>query len=230
MEMRTWTSIHEETINENIKRKMFWGENIMVVKWELAPHAELPVHDHVSEQITMMEQGTLTLLFPGGEDVTLGSGEMLVIPSTVPHGVVVGPEGAIATDIFSPIRKDFIDKTAMYLVESEESGAVEGDRPSLSAEDQEKYRQFQSFLTEAGIEIPLEKLVQAPLELLARYVYERECISMGQLRNILGIDKKQAKQLLREWKHGDDHSESSLKKAMQRRVILPWEVSGTDDQ
>ena len=35
--MRTisWMDIAEQRINENITRKMFWGENIMVTRWEL---------------------------------------------------------------------------------------------------------------------------------------------------------------------------------------------------
>ncbi len=218
MEKRTWDTVEEKRINENISRKMIWGENIMVTKWELKPNIVFPVHDHVSEQVTMVREGTVTLKFPDAEDVTLGPGDMLVIPPSVPHGVEVGPEGATAIDLFSPIREDFISESETYLDRTGSSG-------DATQEDEDKYKKFQSFLTTAGIKIPLEQILEVPLEILARYVYDRECITLGQIREILGIDKKQAKALLREWKHGDDHSESSLKKAMQRRVILPWEVS-----
>lgn len=218
MEKRTWDTVREERINENITRKMIWGENIMVTKWELEPDIVLPVHDHVSEQVTMIQQGKVTLKFPDREDIVLGPGDMLVIPPSVPHGVEVGPEGASAVDLFSPIREDFLAASESYL---NRTGSAGED----SQNDEEKYKKLQSFLTASGIKIPLEQILEVPLEILARYVYERECITMGQLRAILGIDKKQAKELLREWKHGDDHSESSLRKAMQRRVILPWEVS-----
>lgn len=44
---------------------------------------------------------------------------------------------------------------------------------------------------------------------------------MGQLRAAMGIDKKQAKDLLRTWKHGDDHSESSYRRSLERIVIVP---------
>jgi hypothetical protein len=44
---------------------------------------------------------------------------------------------------------------------------------------------------------------------------------MGQLRAVMGIDKKQAKDMLRTWKHGDDHSESSYKRNLERIVIVP---------
>ncbi len=218
MEIRRWNSLEEQQINERISRKMFWGENIMVTKWELKPHTILPVHDHVAEQVTMIERGTVTLKFPDADDVTLGPGDMLVIPPGVPHGVEIGPEGASATDLFSPIREDFISQSEAYL---ERSRASKNEAKG----NEEKCRKLQSFLTAGGIKIPLEQLLEVPLDILARYVYERECITMGQLREILGIDKKQAKALLREWKHGDDHSESSLMKTLQRRVILPWEAA-----
>lgn len=215
MQIRTWNSVEEQIINENISRKMFWGENIMVTKWELKPNTALPVHNHIAEQVTMVERGKVTLKFPDAEDVTLGPGDMLVIPPQVPHGVEIGPDGASVTDLFSPIREDFIAQSETYL---NRSYAAETD----TRENEEKYKKFQSFLTAGGINIPFEQLLEVPLDILARYVFERECITMGQLREILGMDKKQAKELLREWKHGDDHSVSSLEKMLQRRVILPW--------
>jgi len=223
MEIRSWNSVEEQVINENISRKMFWGENIMVTKWELKANTALPVHNHVAEQVTMVERGTVTLKFPDADDVTLGPGDMLVIPSRIPHGVEIGPDGASVTDLFSPIREDFISQSETYL---NHSGAPETD----TRENEEKYKKLQSFLTAGGINIPLEQILEVPLDILARYVFERECITMGQLREILGMDKKQAKALLRQWKHGDDHSVASLQKMLQRRVILPWEGSESKDK
>ncbi len=40
----------------------------MVTRWELAPNTPLPVHDHVSEQVTMVLEGSVTLVFPGEEN------------------------------------------------------------------------------------------------------------------------------------------------------------------
>lgn len=210
MEPKTWDIIEEEKLGPNIARKMFWGENIMVTRWELAPDTTLPVHDHISEQVTIVERGSVTVHFPNAKDVVLHEGDMLVIPPSEPHSVTVGPRGCTAMDLFSPIRHDFI-----------ESRGEAGRPPEETEED--KYVQLQGFLASAGIELPLDQLLQVPLEVLARYVYDRECITMGQLRKILELDKKQAKELLRQWKHGDDHSESSLKRKMERLIVLPWE-------
>jgi quercetin dioxygenase-like cupin family protein len=209
----SWDKIKEETINEKITRKMFWGENVMVTRWGLAPNAIIPVHDHVSEQITMIETGSILMNFPD-EEVHLRSGQMIVIPPSRPHGVTIGPDGCVAMDIFSPIRKDFIEGTASYY------SAEASDEGKVGGEQKDPYARLCGFLSAKRIDIPLDELKKVPLDLLARYTYEKECITMGELRAILGIDKIQAKALLREWKHGDDHSESSYKRSLERIVVL----------
>ena len=65
----------------------------------------------------MVKEGSVTLVFPGEENVTLRSGDMLVIPPSKPHGVEVGPQRCTVMDLFSPLRQDFIDGSAAYLRE-----------------------------------------------------------------------------------------------------------------
>lgn len=188
----------------------------MVTRWELAPNTSFGVHDHVSEQVTMVERGSVTLLFPGEEDRTLMAGEMLIIPSSKPHGIEVGPEGCTAVDIFSPIRTDFIEGTETYI-----KADAQHDASKREAKQVDAYSQLQGFLHAAGIKVALDDIKEVPLELLARYVYERGGITLGQLRTVLGLDKDQAKALLRQWKHGDDHSEASYKRKLERMIVLP---------
>lgn len=218
-----WNEVPEDRLNEQITRKMFWGDNVMVTSWELAPDVAMPVHQHESEQVTMVQEGSLTLIFPGEEEVLLEAGDMLVIKSSRPHGVKVGSHGSRVIDLFSPIRKDFLEKSEAYLSRSSEASE---DATALTDPEQEKkaYAKLQGHLAAVGIRVDLEKLEQVPLEILARYCYEKECITMGQLRTILGLDKTQAKSLLRQWKHGDDHSEASLKRKMERMIVLPSEL------
>lgn len=223
MEIKTWDGILVEKIGDNISRQMFWGENIMVTRWQLAPGTDVAVHEHAPEQITIVQRGQVTLIFPGKEDVLLREGEMIVIPPSAPHGAKVGPEGCTVLDLFSPLRRDLIEQASSHLAGTGESKERAGESVSPEMSDEAKYLQLQGYLSASGIEVPLDQLQQVPLDLLARYVYERECVSMGQLRAVLGIDKKQAKELLRQWKHGDDHSESSLKRSLERIVIIPWE-------
>lgn len=221
MTVLSWTRIETERLSEQVTRQMFWGEHIMVVRWNLAAETSFPVHEHVSEQVTIVERGSAKLIFPDGEDTTLREGEMLVIPPSRPHGVHVGPDGCIAVDLFSPIRQDFIDKSSSYLPQG---GAQ--DEPTAESEEQREraYRELQGFLHAKGIKASLEQMKELPLDLLARFAYERECLSMGQLRKILGLDKQQAKELLRQWKHGDDHSEASLRRKWERLVIVPGDL------
>ncbi len=110
-------------------------------------------------------------------------------------------------DLFSPIRKDFIEGNAVYF--------------SKESDQKDPYRRLHGFLQRTGMKVTLDELREVPLDVLARYVYDKECITMGELRDILGLDKKQAKELLRQWKHGDDHSESSFKRKLERLIVLP---------
>lgn len=208
MEILCWKQVPEERLSADITRQMFWGQNIMVTKWSLAPNTSLPTHEHESEQVTMVQSGSVTLIFSGDEERTLNAGDMLVIPGFKPHGVRVGPEGCSVMDLFSPIRKDFIQGKATYLPQ----------------EEKDPYIRLHGVLRGTGMKVTLEELRQIPLDVLARYVYDKECITMGQLRDILGLDKKQAKDLLRQWKHGDDHSESSYKRKLERLVVIPDEL------
>ncbi|MBI5248522.1 MAG: cupin domain-containing protein [Desulfomonile tiedjei] len=205
MDILCWKDLAEEKLSESIARQMFWGQNIMVTKWTLAPGTALPTHEHESEQVTMVQSGSVTLLFPDDEEHTLNAGDMLVIPGFKPHGVRVGPQGCSVLDLFSPIRKDFIEGKASYLPQQQK----------------DPYIRLHGVLRSTGMKVTPEELREVPLDVLARYVYDKECITMGQLREILGLDKKQAKDLLRQWKHGDDHSESSLKRKLERLIAIP---------
>ena len=70
------------------------------------------MHDHESEQITYILQGALRFLV-GGQDVTVREGEVLVIPSRVPHQAEA-LDDTFELDLFSPIREDWLDKTDDY--------------------------------------------------------------------------------------------------------------------
>ena len=224
MQTISWNDIAEERVNENITRKMFWGENVMVTRWVLAPNTVLPVHEHVSEQVTMVEDGSVTISCTDGEKFLLRKGDMLVIPGSKLHGAEIGPHGGTIIDLFSPLRQDLIESRAAYFAQTGAAGDVQAGSIPGDAKEADPYRRLYGFLRGSGIKVTQEELKNIPLDLLARYTYERQCITMGQLRQVLGLDKTQAKALLREWKHGDDHSESSYRKMMERMIMLPSEL------
>ena len=75
--------------------------------------AVVPLHHHESEQLTYILEGALKFELEGRE-VVVRKGEVLTIPSNVPHRAVA-LEDTLDLDIFSPIRLDWIKKDDEYL-------------------------------------------------------------------------------------------------------------------
>jgi quercetin dioxygenase-like cupin family protein len=73
---------------------------------ELEPGAVVPEHAHEHEQVGILLEGSLTFSI-GGETKEVGPGGTWRILANVPHSVETGPDGAVAFEIFSPIRDDW---------------------------------------------------------------------------------------------------------------------------
>ena len=82
------------------------AERMMLSLAELEPHAVVEEHSHPHEQVGIVLEGRLTFTI-GGEEKTLGPGEMFRIPGNVKHRVVALDAPAKALDIFYPIREDY---------------------------------------------------------------------------------------------------------------------------
>ncbi len=74
----------------------------MVAQVFLKKDAVVPEHHHESEQLTYILEGALKFELEGRE-VVVRQGEVLHIPSNVPHRAVA-LEDTLDLDIFSPIR------------------------------------------------------------------------------------------------------------------------------
>ena len=92
---------------------MISGEKAMVAQVFLKKDAVVPEHKHESEQITYILSGALKFHLEGRE-VIVRAGEVLHIPSWVPHRAVA-LEDTLDVDIFSPIRTDWLTKDDAYL-------------------------------------------------------------------------------------------------------------------
>src|SRR5262250_2989725 len=101
MEHYTWDEMEMETMSECIGRKIVTGEKAMVAQVFLAKGAVVPEHVHESEQITYILEGALRFELEGTEVVVV-KGQVLRIPSNVPHRAVA-LEDTLDLDIFSPI-------------------------------------------------------------------------------------------------------------------------------
>ena len=113
MKHYTWDSVPLEVMSEVISRKVISGQKAMVAQVFLKKDAVVPEHHHESEQVTYILEGALKFELEGRE-VIVRQGEVLHIPSNVPHRAVA-IEDTLDLDIFSPIRTDWLTKDDAYL-------------------------------------------------------------------------------------------------------------------
>jgi quercetin dioxygenase-like cupin family protein len=113
MEYTSWESVPLEIMSDMISRKIVTGEKAMVAKVFLKKDAVVPEHHHDSEQITYILEGALKFEIEGKE-IVVRKGEVLSIPSNVPHRAVA-LEDTVDLDIFSPIRTDWLTRNDAYL-------------------------------------------------------------------------------------------------------------------
>lgn len=73
---------------------------------ELSPYSVVPEHHHHNEQLGIVLKGSMVFTI-GGERRELFAGDTYNIPGNVPHDVIAGPGGAVAIDVFSPVRTDW---------------------------------------------------------------------------------------------------------------------------
>jgi quercetin dioxygenase-like cupin family protein len=113
MHKTSWKEMEPERISDLISRQMVHGENATVGRLLLARGAVVPRHSHISEQYSLILSGALRFIFDDRE-VIVNAGEMLFIPSHVPHSAVA-LEDTEDLDFFAPRREDWIRKEDAYL-------------------------------------------------------------------------------------------------------------------
>jgi quercetin dioxygenase-like cupin family protein len=111
-----WEDMTAEKLKGSITRRLITGDSMMIAEVRLAKGELVPKHAHHNEQITYITSGALH--FKLGEDgereVTVRAGEVLVIPSNVPHSALA-LEDTVDIDVFSPPREDWLDGSDAYL-------------------------------------------------------------------------------------------------------------------
>lgn len=110
-----WDEMEKETVSGTIKRRIVTGERAMLAHIYLDKGARVPMHHHENEQITYLLEGVLKFwIGEDREEVVLRAGEVLHIPSNVPHEAEA-LEDCLDVDVFSPPRQDWLDGTDHYL-------------------------------------------------------------------------------------------------------------------
>jgi quercetin dioxygenase-like cupin family protein len=105
-----WDEIALDKVTEMISRKIVAGDRQMIAQIYLKKGALVPMHMHESEQMTYVLQGALRYTVDG-EVLTVREGEVLLIPSGALHQAEA-LEDTFELDVFSPIRHDWIERTA----------------------------------------------------------------------------------------------------------------------
>jgi quercetin dioxygenase-like cupin family protein len=99
-------SLAPQQIWDGIVGRSVHGEHVTLSVLELDAGAVVPEHAHANEQVGVLLEGSVTFTI-GGETRELGPGATWCILAEVPHSVVVGAEGALIVEVFSPIRDDW---------------------------------------------------------------------------------------------------------------------------
>jgi quercetin dioxygenase-like cupin family protein len=111
-----WDDMPIERLNDKLGRRLVTGERMMLAHVYLRQGCLVPMHRHENEQLTYILDGALE--FKIGDDrartVVVRSGEVLFIPSNVPHEALA-LEDTLDVDVFSPPRQDWLAGTDHYL-------------------------------------------------------------------------------------------------------------------
>jgi quercetin dioxygenase-like cupin family protein len=106
----------KERVSDLLERRLITGDRMMLAHVYLQKGCIVPKHSHENEQITYILEGALRFWIgeDGAEEIVVRAGEVLHIPSHVPHKAEALAD-TLDVDIFSPPRQDWLDKTDAYL-------------------------------------------------------------------------------------------------------------------
>src|SRR6516165_10501483 len=111
-----WKDQPSEAMKGTITRRIFTGERIMVGEIRFKKCDTTSRDSHDNEQFTYVVEGALKFWFgdDGKQEIVVSAGEVVVIPSNLAHRAEALHD-TVEVDIFSPPRKDWLDKTDTYL-------------------------------------------------------------------------------------------------------------------
>jgi quercetin dioxygenase-like cupin family protein len=102
MRLHRWDELALEKVTEMVSRKIIAGRRQTLAQVYLKRGALVPLHAHDSEQLTYVLQGALRFVV-NGEEVVVQEGEVLQIPSGLPHQAEA-LDDTFELAVFSPAR------------------------------------------------------------------------------------------------------------------------------
>jgi quercetin dioxygenase-like cupin family protein len=111
-----WDDMTAEPLKEGLSRRLIASERMTIAHVYLKKGVDVPRHSHENEQITYVLEGALQFWLGANDDreLTVRAGEVLVIPSNLPHRVLA-LEDTLDVDVFNPPRQDWLDGSDGYL-------------------------------------------------------------------------------------------------------------------
>jgi quercetin dioxygenase-like cupin family protein len=111
-----WEELPLETMKGTITRRLITSDRMMIAHVYLKKGDDVPRHSHENEQITYILEGALQFLLGanGERELIVRAGEVLVIPSYLPHSALA-LEDTLDVDVFNPPRQDWLTGTDAYL-------------------------------------------------------------------------------------------------------------------
>ena len=111
-----WDDLPKEQLKGTLERRLITSERMMIAHVYFKKGDDVPRHSHENEQITYVLSGALRLWLGANDeqDFTVRAGEVLVIPSHLPHRALA-LEDTLDVDVFCPPRQDWLDGTDAYL-------------------------------------------------------------------------------------------------------------------
>jgi quercetin dioxygenase-like cupin family protein len=111
-----WNDLPAEPMKGSITRRLITSERMMIAHVYLKKGDDVPQHAHENEQITYILEGVLHFWLgeKGERELTVRAGEVLVIPSYLPHRALA-MEDTLDVDVFNPPRQDWLDGSDAYL-------------------------------------------------------------------------------------------------------------------
>jgi quercetin dioxygenase-like cupin family protein len=111
-----WDDMEKERVTDMLSRRLITGERMMLAHVYLKKGCIVPKHSHENEQLTYILEGALRFWIgeDQNEEIVVRAGEVLLIPSNIPHKAEALEE-TLDVDVFSPPRQDWLKKTDDYL-------------------------------------------------------------------------------------------------------------------
>ena len=91
------------------KTHLIAGEQAVLSILTMSANSYFPIHQHEAEQIMIVLEGHLEHIIDG-KIYRVGKGDVVILPSNIPHGAYIGEVDCRVIDIFAPPRQDLVTK------------------------------------------------------------------------------------------------------------------------